>query len=99
VKTFWPPSQAAQADYEQLRSAVVARCPLAGAVAARFEAEGLWGLIHKPTTPAVFAARLVAASRPPWTPYSDPRLDLLADAYDLLLNQQTSLGIRQETGT
>jgi hypothetical protein len=100
VRTFWPPVEAAQADYEQLRAAVIGRCPLTGPTAARFEAQGLWGLIRRPATPAVFTARLWGATRPPWTPYSDPRLSLLADAYQVVLSPIHPDQIEQEqTGT
>jgi hypothetical protein len=99
VRAFWPPAEAAQADYEQLRAAVMAGCPLAGASSARFEAEGLWGLIRRPAAPAVFTARLSGAARPPWTPYGDPRLDLLVDAYQLVLASGQPSHREEETGS
>jgi hypothetical protein len=97
MRRFWPPAEAAQVDYEQLRAAVLEGCPLAGPAAARFESEGLWGLIRKPAAPERFTARLWGAIRPPWTPYGDPRVDLLADAYQLVLCPTATT--TEETGT
>ena len=34
----------------------------------------------------MFDAALLGASRPPWTPHADPRLDALAAGFALLLN-------------
>jgi hypothetical protein len=36
------------------------------------------GLIAWPSAEPVFAATLLGAPRPPWTPHADPRLDALA---------------------
>lgn len=100
MRAFWPPGEAAQVDYEQLRTAVISGCPFAGPAAARFEAQGLCGLIRRPAAQVAFASRLLGASRPPWTPYGDPRLDLLADAYQLVLAVDVTSEIEQEvTGT
>ncbi|MDQ6613372.1 MAG: hypothetical protein M3083_01035 [Actinomycetota bacterium] len=33
----------------------------------------------------MFAARVIGAARPAWTPRADPRLDALACAYELLV--------------
>lgn len=85
MKRFWPVGEAAQADYETLRAAVLAGTPLWGPAAARFQGGGLWGLIRRPTAEPVFLATLVGALRPPWSPHADPRLDALADAYQLVL--------------
>lgn len=82
---LWPVGEAAQADYEGLRAAVVAGATPLGVAAARFEREGMWGLIRRPVAEAVFVARLHGAIRPAWTPYGDPRLDALGDAYLLVL--------------
>jgi hypothetical protein len=54
--------------------------------AARFTRRGLPGLIAWPSTEPVFDAALLGASRPPWTPHADPRLDALAAGFALLLN-------------
>jgi hypothetical protein len=86
VRQFWPVAEAAQADYESLREAALAGTRPLGPAALRFEAEGLWGLVRHPVaTEARYCARLFGASRPAWTPYGDPRLAALADAYLLVL--------------
>lgn len=90
MSRLWPVAEAAQADYEALRAAVLARTPPLGPVAARFEAEGLFGLLARPSAAAVYAARLLGAARPAWTPYGDPRLEALADAYLLALAAATN---------
>lgn len=86
MRRLWPVGEAAQADYESLRVAVLAGTAPMGVVSARFEAHGLWGLIRRPVAEAVFGAHLHGAARPAWTPYGDPRLDAVADAYALLLD-------------
>lgn len=98
MRVFWPVLEAAQADYEQLRAAVIDGHGLTGAAAARFEAQGLWGLIRRPCAAAVFTGRLLGATRPPWTPYGDPRQRVLADAYELVLSTWQQID-REETGT
>jgi hypothetical protein len=85
VKRFWPVGEAAQADYEALRAAVLAGVPLCGPTAASFGRGGLWGLIRRPTAEPAFLAALVGALRPPWSPHADPRLDALADVYQFVL--------------
>jgi len=85
LSRLWPVGEAAQADYENLRSAVLAGLAPVGEAATRFEAEGLRGLIRRPVAEAVFTACLHGAARPAWTPYSDPRLEALTDAYAFLL--------------
>ena len=83
---FWPVGEAAQADYEALRTHVLATGPASnslmprGSPAAAYPADRL--AEHEP----VFDAALLGAHRPPWTPHDDPRLDALADAFALLLN-------------
>lgn len=85
MRPFWPPGEAAQADYEALRAAVMAGTPAVGPAAARFARVGLAGLIAHPHAEPVFVASLVGARRPPWSPHRDPRLDVLADAFELLV--------------
>jgi len=86
MRAFWPTGEAAQADYEGLREVAVAGGgTLTIAAAARFERRGLAGLIAWPATEPVFAASLVGARRPPWTPHIDPRLEALAAGYGLIL--------------
>ena len=98
MRRFWPPAESAQADYEVLRQAVLDGRPLANQAGARFEAQGLWGLIRKPAAQPMFSARLIGAVRPPWSPYNDPRLDALADALQLVLNI-TYTTAQEATGT
>ncbi len=85
MRKFWPPADAAQADYERLRAAVLAGTPAADAAAARFARGGLAALIARPGADPVFVAALRGATRPAWTPHADPRLEALAGGYALLL--------------
>ena len=85
MSRFWPVAEAAQADYELLRAAVLAGAAPVGQAAARFAAQGLFGLLRRPQSEPVFAARLHGGARPAWTPYGDPRREALADAYLFLL--------------
>jgi hypothetical protein len=86
TRVFWPPAEAAQADYEMLRACVLegGRLP-AGLAAARFARRGLAGLIAWPAAEPVFGAELAGAARPPWTPGADPREQALAACYQFLL--------------
>jgi hypothetical protein len=86
ARVFWPPAEAAQADYEMLRTCVLeARSLPAGLAAARFARRGLAGLIAWPAAEPVFRAELAGAARPPWTPDADPREQALAACYQFLL--------------
>jgi hypothetical protein len=87
TRVFWPPGEAAQADYEMLRACVLqaGRLP-AGLAAARFARRGLAGLIAWPAAEPVFRAELAGAARPRWTPAADPREQALAAAYQFLLD-------------
>ena len=85
MRSFWPPSEAAQADYEALRAGALAGAPLADATAVRFARGGLAALLARPTSQPEFVAALHGAPRPAWTPHADPRLDALAAGYRLLL--------------
>ena len=85
MRAFWPPVEAAQADYEMLRTAVLAGAPLADAVAARFARAGLVALIARPVAEPVFVAVVNGARRPGWTPYDDPRIEALVGSFVLLL--------------
>jgi hypothetical protein len=83
----WPLSEPSQADYERLRSAVVATGALPDSLAAaRFARRGLAGLIAWPEALPVYSALLVGAERPAWTPHCDPRTAALAGTYRLLLD-------------
>ena len=85
MRAFWPASEAAQADYEALRTAALKGQVPDSLVAARFARRGIAGLIAWPVAEPVFAARVVGAVRPAWTPRADPRLDALAAGYELLV--------------
>jgi hypothetical protein len=84
VRTFWPPSEAAQADYEALRAAVLAGTPLADPAALRFARAGLAALISHPAAETVFVAVVRGATRPRWIA-DDPRAGALAAGYRLVL--------------
>lgn len=93
MRSFWPAGEAAQADYEALRHTVLAGGEMLTIAAARFERRGLAGLIAWPSAEPVFTATVVGASRPPWTPHSDPRLDALAAGFELLLAAPADLTV------
>jgi hypothetical protein len=87
ARSFWPPVQAAQVDYETLRTHALEPGGLPGGIAAaRFARRGLAGLIAWPSAEPVFVAELLAAARPAWTPHEDPRLAALAAGYEFLLD-------------
>jgi hypothetical protein len=87
TRSFWPPAEAAQVDYETLRAHVCEHSGLPEALAAaRFARRGLAGLIAWPSAEPVFIAELVAADRPAWTPHDDPRVAALAAGYEFLLD-------------
>ncbi len=85
MSRLWPISEAAQGDYETLRAAALTGGALIGPAAGRFETTGVWGLICRPSTEAVFTSQLLGAQRAAWTPYGDPRIDALADVYEFVL--------------
>jgi hypothetical protein len=86
MSRLWPTSEAAQADYERLRDAVLCSGRLPeDLVSARFRRRGLAGLIAWPDADPVFRATLVGAARPPWTPYGDPRGAVLSATYRLMV--------------
>lgn len=82
---FWPAAEPAQLDYERLREMALAGTLLTGAEVERFQRSGLAALIRRPSskTPRLVAT-LVEVPRARWSPYADPRLEALADAYSLL---------------
>ena len=85
MRRFWPATDRAQLDYERLRETALAGTHLIGSEANRFEHSGLLALIRRPSSAAPqLIATLVLVPRPRWSPYLDPRLDALADAYALL---------------
>jgi hypothetical protein len=92
---FWPISESAQADYEQLRALVVAGESLDGLLAARrFARRGLAGLISWPAAERDYLGSLVGAPRPPWCGSEDPREQQLRDAYGFLLAGADSYTLR-----
>jgi hypothetical protein len=99
-RSFWPVGEAAQADYETLRSHVLTAGVLPDSMsAARFGRRGLAGLIAWPSSEPIFQAELVGALRPPWTPQADPRLDILAEGFALLLHAAGPAGPEALTRT
>lgn len=93
ARSFWPPSEAAQVDYETLRGQVLEHERLPdGLAAARFTRRGLAGLIAWPAAEPVFLPELLGAARPAWTPHLDPRVSALAAGYQFLLDVALELG-------
>ena len=87
TRVFWPPAEAAQADYEMLRAHLLDHGAMPGGLAAaRFARRGLAGLIAWPAAEPDFRAGLAGAARLPWTPHADPREQALAAAYQFLLD-------------
>jgi hypothetical protein len=64
-RRFWPVSEAAQADYETLREAVLSGQPIQSLTAVRFARRGLAGLIAWPVAEPVYAAVMAGAQRTP----------------------------------
>jgi hypothetical protein len=87
ARSFWPPVEAAQVDYETLRAHVCEQSRLPESLAAaRFARRGVAGLIAWPSAEPVFVAELIAAARPAWTPHEDPRVAALGAGYEFLLD-------------
>ena len=84
-RRFWPIGEAAQADYEVLRTAVLSGQPVQSLTAARFARRGLAGLIAWPAAAPAYEATVIGAARAPWTPHADPRVEALAAGYGLIL--------------
>ena len=79
ARSFWPPAEATQVDYETLRTHSLEHDRLPdGLAAARFARRGMAGLIAWPAAEQVFIADLLGAARPAWTPHADPRMSVLA---------------------
>jgi hypothetical protein len=82
---FWPAIDPVQLEYERLREMALAGLRLVGPEAERFQHGGLLALVRRPSSARIgLFASLVEVPRPRWSPYVDPRLDALADAYALL---------------
>ena len=92
---FWPIGEAAQADYETLRTAVLSSEPAERLSAARFARRGRAGLIVWPVAEPIYSAVTLGAERPLWTPYDDPRFDVLAAGYELILGGPAAFGIAE----
>jgi hypothetical protein len=90
--------EAAQSDYEQLRSAAFDGTPLVGPSSAAFERYGLYGLIARPQASALYISSLVGATRPAWSPHHDPRIDALADGFELVISVQIPEASEEEVG-
>lgn len=86
-RSFWPPTEASQVDYETLRACLVDHGRLPdGLAAARFVRRGMAGLIAWPSAEPVYVAELLGAARLAWTPHTDPRVSVLATGYQFLLD-------------
>ena len=82
---FWPAADPVQLEYERLREMALAGRRLIGPEGERFQHGGLAALIRRSSSTASrLIVTLVEVPRPRWSPYVDPRLDALADAYALL---------------
>ncbi len=92
MRAFWPVAESAQADYEVLRESALCGLTPAIPAAAIFRRAGLAGLIARPVSGAAFVAHLHPGRRPPWQPYGDPRVELLADAFELILAAAPTAG-------
>lgn len=83
---FWPVAEPAQADYERLRTLVLAGEAIDDLLAARrFERRGLSGLVSWPMADPVYLGSVIGASRRPWSGSQDPREAQLADVFGFLL--------------
>jgi hypothetical protein len=98
TRSFWPVGEAAQADYEQLRSLTLAGVPALGIASRRFERYGLWGLIASPQAAPAYAASVVGAERPGWSPYEDPRAIALADGFHIIVAAHAVTLGEEQTG-
>jgi len=85
MRAFWPVGEAAQADYETLRAVALGGVTSSTPAWLRFQRHGLVALIAAPVSGPVFNSVVVGVSRPPWSPHGDPRLDVLATGYELVL--------------
>jgi hypothetical protein len=86
MRAFWPAVEAAQTDYESLRRAALSGVSPSTPTWLRFQRHGLIALITTPELiDSTFSADVVGVSRPPWSPHSDPRLEVLAAGYEFVL--------------
>ena len=90
ARSFWPPAEAAQVDYEMLREHQLKQGLLPdGLAAARFTRRGLVGLIAWPAAEPVFMAEVIGAERQRWRPHLDTQQEALAVCYQFLLDAAT----------
>ena len=85
MRAFWPVGEAAQADYERLRTVALDGVTPSTPAWLRFQRHGLVGLITSRASDPVFNVRVVGVTRPPWSPHGDPRLETLAAGYEFIL--------------
>jgi hypothetical protein len=98
TRSFWPPAEAAQADYERLRAHLLGHGVLPDDLAAaRFARRGLAGLITWPVSEPVFTGELLGAARPAWSPHADERISALAAGFQFLLQTAATLQGRPAT--
>ena len=85
---LWSPREAAQVEYESLRERILRGDPDdQGLLPARFQRLGLLGLVTRtPIEPVAWQVTMIGARRPRWSPYEDPRVEALADAFQYLLD-------------
>jgi hypothetical protein len=97
TRSFWPPVEPAQIDYEALRGHVLdhGRLP-EDLAAARFARRGLSGLITWPVADPVYVVEILGSARQAWTPHGDPRIEALAAGFGFLLEAAETAG-RQAT--
>ena len=98
ARSFWPPLEAAQVDYETLRAHLLGHGALPDDLtAARFARRGLAGLITWPVSEPVFAGELIGAARAAWNPHADERISALAAGFQFLLEAAATLQRRPAT--
>lgn len=95
---FWPAGQAAQVEYELLRTAALQGERPASLAGARFARRGLAGLIAGSWPAPAYLGVLLGAERPAWCGESDPRPAALAHAYELLLASEPGQALKAVTG-
>ena len=92
-----PVAEAAQSDYEQLRAWALASRPAVGRAAAVFERRPV-GAIASPQAEPLFVASVLGASRPAWSPHSDPRALALADGFQIIVAASAVTLTEEQTG-
>jgi len=95
---FWPAGQAAQVEYELLRTAALQGERPASLAGARFARRGLAGLIASSWPAPAYLGVLLGAERPAWCSESDPRPAALAHVYELLLASEPGHALQAVTG-